>query len=66
MSAAALLPARAVEAPLRPRGRLYGVALRGDRLDEPLLAHTVASSCTWITPELDWNWDALEYQRGRW
>lgn len=64
-SATALVPARAVEAP-RAIGRHYGVALRGDRLGDPTLVGAVARSCSWITPEFDWNWDALEYERGRW
>ena len=48
-------------------GRRYGAAVRADRLaDTPALGRALAVDCQWITPEFDWNWNALEYERGRW
>ena len=48
-------------------GRRYGVAVRADRLaDTPGIAAALAADCQWITPEFDWNWDALEYAPGTW
>jgi len=48
-------------------GRRIGMAIRWDRLDEErALRRAVTDDCHWITPEFDWNWNALEYERGRW
>lgn len=48
-------------------GRRFGMAVRWDRLDDrQRLRRAVDEDCDWITPEFDWNWNALEPERGRW
>lgn len=49
------------------RGRRYGAAVRADTLgSDPALRRAVLSECDWITPEIDFKWNALEYRRGGW
>ena len=48
-------------------GHLYGAAVRADQLaDDAAVRHSAAVDCDWITPEIDWKWNALEYHRGGW
>ena len=48
-------------------GRLYGAAVRPGPLDDdPALRGAVVADCDWLTPEIDWKWNALEYRRGAW
>lgn len=47
--------------------RLYGAAIRPGPLDaDPALRQAVLANCDWLTPEIDWKWNALEYRRGAW
>lgn len=64
LGTAAARPADAV----RPAGnRLYGAAVRADRLGEdPALQAALIADCGWITPEIDFKWNALEYRRDGW
>lgn len=48
-------------------GRLYGAAVRPDQLAaDQALSRAVLADCAWLTPEIDWKWNALEYRRGDW
>lgn len=48
-------------------GRRFGAAVRADRMfADTALRRAVVGDCHWITPEFDFNWNALEYERGRW
>jgi len=63
-----LAPARSGDAGMiAPTGRLYGAAVRADTIAaDPALRRRVAADCGWITPEIDFKWNALEYRRGGW
>lgn len=59
---------RAPGAAAMPLDRVpYGVALRADRVAEDAdLRRAVLADCDWITPEIDFKWNALEYRQGQW
>lgn len=65
-----LLAAAGAEGPMSrvaSTGRLYGAAVRPGLLSgDPALREAVLADCDWITPEIDWKWNALEYRRGAW
>lgn len=47
--------------------RRYGAAVRpGPLLGDAALREAVIADCDWLTPEIDWKWNALEHQRGGW
>jgi endo-1,4-beta-xylanase len=73
LKAAAVLPlaagaaARPADAMRPADSRLYGSAVRADRLGEDrALQAAVIQDCGWITPEIDFKWNALEYRRDGW
>lgn len=48
-------------------GRLYGAAVRPGPLSaDSAICATVIANFDWLTPEIDWKWNALEYRRGAW
>lgn len=61
-------PTRTVDAEASAYGgRLYGAAVRAEALTgDPHFARRVGADCGWITPEIDFKWNALEHRRGGW
>ena len=48
------------------RGLRFGTAVRADRLDDLALRAATVADSAWITPEIDFKWDALQPGRERW
>jgi endo-1,4-beta-xylanase len=47
------------------KGRFFGAAVRIDQINsEPLLREAVLRDCSWVTPEIHLNWDAIEWNKG--
>lgn len=68
LPALAVVPATADPRPPAPRyRRMLGTAVRADRLlRDEALKRAIVADCDWITPEIDWKWNALEYRRDGW